>query len=118
VGCPCTADFNGDGEVGISDFLQLLQYWTNDGGCHQEDLNCDGLVDTVDFLDLLGQWGSCNLQCPLGMAGGFSGPPAELEAAVAALGFTDLAAYEQWLAQASSAQALASGYALAMLLQK
>ncbi len=115
--CPCTADFSGNSQVDTPDMLQLLQYWTDQDGCYQEDLNCDKKVDTIDFLDLLGQWGSCNLQCPLGMAGGFSGPPAELEAAVAALGFTDLAAYEQWLAQASSAQALASGYALVMLLQ-
>ncbi len=50
-------DFDCDGLVATTDFLDLLAHW---GVCTIEacdwDLNRDGIVDTVDFLTLLGLW--------------------------------------------------------------
>jgi hypothetical protein len=50
-------DFDCDGLVSTTDFLDLLAHW---GTCTIEacdwDLNRDGIVDTVDFLTLLGLW--------------------------------------------------------------
>ena len=42
----CPWDLNGDGTVGINDFLDLLGLWGNPYGIN-------------DFLDLLGAWGPC-----------------------------------------------------------
>ena len=54
-------DLDGDGSVGILDFLQLLASW---GSCPQPcppscpaDLDGDCQVGIVDFLVLLGNWG-------------------------------------------------------------
>ncbi len=53
-------DLDGDGAVGILDFLALLAAW---GPCPAPpadcpaDLNGDGLVGITDFLILLGNWG-------------------------------------------------------------
>jgi hypothetical protein len=55
AGCP--ADFNNDGAVGITDFLDLLSHW-GEANAHT-DLNKDGVVDVVDFLDLLANWRPC-----------------------------------------------------------
>lgn len=62
VPCPCVggcpADLDGDGVVGIVDFLDLLAQWgTNPGG--PPDLNGDGDVGMPDFLALLANWGPC-----------------------------------------------------------
>jgi probable HAF family extracellular repeat protein len=52
-------DINGDGEVGIADFLLLLADW---GPCPDPpdpcpaDLNGDGTVSVNDFLILLANW--------------------------------------------------------------
>jgi glucose/arabinose dehydrogenase len=50
-------DFDCDGLVATTDFLDLLAHW---GVCAIEacdwDLNRDGVVDTIDFLTLLGLW--------------------------------------------------------------
>ena len=51
-------DFNCDGQVGISDFLAMLEHW---GICPTNefcvwDLDGDGEVGIVDFLALLGLW--------------------------------------------------------------
>jgi carboxypeptidase D len=54
---PCPADIDGDGEIGITDFLLLLGAWGNTGG--PEDINGDGAVDVLDFLELLAAWGPC-----------------------------------------------------------
>jgi hypothetical protein len=54
----CPWDLNGDSEVGINDFLNLLQAWGTDP-CSPPDFNGDGVVDTVDFLELLAHWGPC-----------------------------------------------------------
>jgi len=53
------ADLDGDGMVGINDFLMLLAIW---GPCPAAgpcagDLDCDGTVGITDFLGLLAAWG-------------------------------------------------------------
>jgi hypothetical protein len=57
----CPADFDGDGEVGIVDFLQLLADWgpCDDCGDCPSDLDDDCTVSVTDFLVLLGNWGPC-----------------------------------------------------------
>ena len=48
----CGADLDGDGLVGISDFLSLLALWgTNPAG--PPDPDGDGVVGIADFLELL-----------------------------------------------------------------
>jgi hypothetical protein len=51
-------DIDGDGVVGINDFLDLLSAW---GGCTEAcclaDLDLDENVGIADFLILLGNWG-------------------------------------------------------------
>ena len=55
---PCPWDLDGDGEVGIVDFLDLLGAWGPNPG-HPADFDGDGLVGITDFLELLGNWGAC-----------------------------------------------------------
>ena len=55
---PCTADVDGDGVVGILDFLDLLAAWGPNPG-HPADLDGDGTVGILDFLELLSLWGPC-----------------------------------------------------------
>jgi hypothetical protein len=52
------SDFDGDGHVGLPDFLQLLADWGTCSGC-SADINQDGTVDVQDFLRLLSDWGVC-----------------------------------------------------------
>jgi hypothetical protein len=51
-------DIDGDGVVGINDFLVLLSKW---GGCASPccmaDLDMDGQVGVTDFLIVLASWG-------------------------------------------------------------
>ena len=54
----CTGDIDGDGTVGINDFLALLAAWGPNPG-HPADLDGDDIVGIVDFLTLLGAWGPC-----------------------------------------------------------
>ncbi len=59
--CPplaCTGDIDGDGTVGITDFLGLLAAWGPNPG-HPADIDGDGSVGVTDFLALLGNWGPC-----------------------------------------------------------
>jgi hypothetical protein len=58
--CPlgCLGDLDGDGDVGITDFLELLGAWGPNPG-HPADLDGDGDVGITDFLQLLGAWGPC-----------------------------------------------------------
>jgi polymorphic membrane protein len=63
VPCPCPgacpADLDGDGFVGILDFLGLLASW---GPCPPPcpaDFDGDGTVGILDFLALLAGWGAC-----------------------------------------------------------
>jgi len=61
VGCPfspCPGDVDGDGTVGINDFLALLAAWGPNPG-HPADIDGDGVVGIADFLALLGGWGNC-----------------------------------------------------------
>jgi hypothetical protein len=55
---PCPADLDGDGNVGINDFLSLLGQWGTDPG-GPPDFDGDGDVGINDFLFLLGEWGPC-----------------------------------------------------------
>ncbi len=51
-------DIDGDGIVGIVDFLGLLANWGQcEPGCCLADLDIDGDVGITDFLILLGNWG-------------------------------------------------------------
>ncbi len=58
--CENLGDLNGDGTVGINDFLGLLQAW---GPCPlppascPADLDDDGMIGITDFLTLLQNWG-------------------------------------------------------------
>ena len=54
----CNGDIDGDGAVGIVDFLALLAAWGPCPGC-PEDLDDDGAVGIIDFLALLAAWGPC-----------------------------------------------------------
>ena len=59
--CPipvCPGDIDGDGTVGITDFLDLLAAWGPNPG-HLADLDFDGTVGILDFLILLANWGPC-----------------------------------------------------------
>jgi hypothetical protein len=53
----CPGDIDGDGQVGVTDFLQLIADWGTSGT--DADINEDGIVDVLDFLDLLNNWGAC-----------------------------------------------------------
>ena len=57
AGCPLNgnSDLNGDGLVGIEDFLMLLSQWGTDGS---GDIDGDGIVGVLDLLILLTWWGS------------------------------------------------------------
>ncbi len=58
----CPADSNGDGMVGITEFLGVLGMW---GACPPlpapcpYDLTGDAEVGTYDFLTVIGFWGTC-----------------------------------------------------------
>ena len=54
----CPWDYNGDGNVGITDFLVLLEVWGPTTG-HPSDFDEDGQIGIVDFLTLLANWGPC-----------------------------------------------------------
>jgi hypothetical protein len=59
---PCPGDVDGDGDVGVVDFLELLGAW---GMCLDAprrcptDLDGNGMIDVVDVLELLARWGPC-----------------------------------------------------------
>ena len=57
----CPWDLDGSGDVGVSDFLNLLGAW---GPCPPKgdcpaDFDGSGDVGVSDFLELLGNWGPC-----------------------------------------------------------
>jgi hypothetical protein len=58
VPCACPADLNGDGSVGVTEFLDLLAAWGTDPG-GPPDFDGDGTVGVTDFLHLLAAWGPC-----------------------------------------------------------
>ncbi len=54
----CQADLDDDGQIGITDLLDLLAAWgSNPKG--PPDLDGDGNVGITDLLALLAQWGPC-----------------------------------------------------------
>jgi bacillopeptidase F len=53
--CP---DVDGDGEVAVNDFLEMLEAWGPNPG-HPADIDGDGDVGVSDFLILLANWGPC-----------------------------------------------------------
>jgi hypothetical protein len=67
---PCDYDLDGDGTVGIVDFLDVLAQWGTDPG-GPPDFDGDGTVGILDFLDLLAAWGPIAFDY---------GPPQEFEA--------------------------------------
>ncbi len=54
----CPWDLDGDGTVGINDFLELLSVWGTDPG-GPPDFDGDGNVGVTDLLELLANWGPC-----------------------------------------------------------
>ncbi len=59
---PCIGDINGDGDVGIIDFLILIGSFGPCEGC-PADLDNDGVVGIVDLLTLIGNFGPCSIEC-------------------------------------------------------
>jgi hypothetical protein len=56
----CTADLDGDGMVGVTDFLRLLAVWgTADPFADIAPDGGDGNVGVEDFLFMLAAWGAC-----------------------------------------------------------
>ncbi len=51
----CPADFNGDGQVDITDLLAFLDGW----GTADADIDGDGDGDIEDLLVLISAWGAC-----------------------------------------------------------
>ena len=54
----CPADYNGDGNVEVTDLLALLGGWGPTTG-HPSDLDEDGQIGVLDLLELLARWGPC-----------------------------------------------------------
>ncbi len=56
----CPADGDGDGMVGLMDFLAVLDQW---GPCIDVctyDIDADGTLGVIDFLMVLATWGPCS----------------------------------------------------------
>ncbi len=58
LGLPCQGDFDGDGDIGVNEFLSVLGLWGSCVDC-DEDINGDDLVGIYEFLFILGSWGPC-----------------------------------------------------------
>jgi hypothetical protein len=58
VFCPCLADLDCDGRVGLGDLLDLLAAWGGDPG-GPPDIDGDGRVGIADLLTMLANWGPC-----------------------------------------------------------
>ena len=57
-GAGCAADLDGDGMVGINDFLALLAAWGPNPG-HPADFDGNGIVDAADLAELIASWSPC-----------------------------------------------------------
>jgi hypothetical protein len=55
----CIADIDNSGDVGVTDFLELLAAWGPQPLGHPADIDHDGSVGVTDFLKLLSRWGPC-----------------------------------------------------------
>ena len=55
----CPGDFDGSGDVGVTDLLDLLAGWGACGGCNA-DTDGSGFVDVTDLLAFLSDWGGCS----------------------------------------------------------
>lgn len=55
----CPADISDDGNVDVTDLLDLLASWGTCGAPCPADTNNDGDVNVTDLLDLLAEWGPC-----------------------------------------------------------
>ncbi len=53
----CPADLNGDGTVGVSDILALINAWGQSNS--PADLDGSGTVEVGDVLAMMGEWGVC-----------------------------------------------------------
>ena len=58
VPCPTDCASGGDGEVDVTDLLEVLAEWGTPGP-HECDVNDDSAVDVQDLLDVLDEWGPC-----------------------------------------------------------
>jgi hypothetical protein len=56
---PCPVDADGNGLVGIGDFLLVLAEWGPCAGPCAPDVDDDGVVGVLDFLLVLSAWGAC-----------------------------------------------------------
>jgi hypothetical protein len=54
----CRRDLDGDGSIGVTDFLVVLAVWGTNPG-HVADFDGSGDVGVTDFLALLSHWGPC-----------------------------------------------------------
>jgi len=56
--CQCLADINGDGYVGITDLLAVIDVW-GCTDCSDVDVNQDGIVNLDDLVIVFNAWGEC-----------------------------------------------------------
>ncbi len=54
----CETDINGDNETNVSDLLEIVGEWGNDGSS-AADVNGDGVVGVADLLAVIDAWGPC-----------------------------------------------------------
>mgnify|MGYP001993993617 FL=1 len=58
----CVGDIDGDGFVGVTDLLMVIDMWGNcpvKGSC-DADLDGDNFVGVGDLLTIIDLWGACN----------------------------------------------------------
>ena len=53
----CEGDANGDGNVGVTDLLAVIDQWGQSNS--PADFNGDGIVSVTDLLIVVGNWGPC-----------------------------------------------------------
>ena len=57
-GTTCVGDVDGDGNVGVSDLLSVVDQWGACNGC-SGDIDGDGTVGVGDLLAIVDAWGAC-----------------------------------------------------------
>ena len=55
---PCPSDVNGDGQVGVTDLLAVINSWGPCAGC-AADVTGDDQVGVADLLAVIAGWGPC-----------------------------------------------------------